>query len=296
MSFLTPEHKNKSSIANHIATIAIVLASYVLLGQIPLFIALVKASSNSTNILRVLQETYGLNVTFVLVLMPLVVTFFGLIFALKFIHKWEVRKVFTARKKFDFKRLIFGFLLWFGISILILWIGFNDKVEWNFNFEKFAPLFLLSFLLIPLQSAAEELFFRGYLIQWVGERNRKPWHEIIITGTIFGLLHISNPEIGELGEIALIYYVWTGFFLAILTILDDGLELPIGYHIANNLFAALIVTTDWQAFQTDALFIDKNLPEFSLEMMAYLLAGQAIFVFTFYKIYKWKVAKRANLY
>lgn len=288
MSFLQPQQNKKSTIGKHVATIAIVLACYVLIGQIPLLIAYVNAGNLSPDLFKVLQETYGLNVTFVLVMLPLIFALFGMLIAFKYILKWNVREVFTARKKVDFKRIAFGFLVWFSISFIILWIGLNDQFAWNLKWDKFLPLLGLSFLLIPLQCASEELFFRGYLMQLIGLQKNKPWHAVVFTSTLFGVLHIANPEIAALGTIALIYYIWTGFFLGILTVLDDGLELPLGYHIANNLFAALIVTTDWQAFQTDALLIDKNPPAFTLEIMAYLLAGQAIFVFVFYRIYKWR--------
>ena len=34
-----------------------------------------------------------------------------------------------------------------------------------------------------------------------------------------------------------------------MTLMDDGLELAIGFHAANNLFAALLVTADWTVFK-----------------------------------------------
>ena len=35
--------------------------------------------------------------------------------------------------------------------------------------------------------------------------------------------------------------------------MDDGLELAIGFHAANNLIAALLVTADWTVFQTESI-------------------------------------------
>ena len=43
------------------------------------------------------------------------------------------------------------------------------------------------------------------------------------------------------------------FSLGILTLMDDGLELALGFHAANNLITALLVTADWTAFQTDSI-------------------------------------------
>ncbi|MBN4058107.1 CPBP family intramembrane metalloprotease [Olleya sp. AH-315-K02] len=89
------------------------------------------------------------------------------------------------------------------------------------------------------------------------KRNSTP---LIITSTAFGLLHIANPEVEKLGYIILIYYIGTGFFLGITTLMDDGIELALGFHAANNFFVALLVTADWTAFQTHSIFKDISDP------------------------------------
>jgi hypothetical protein len=42
--------------------------------------------------------------------------------------------------------------------------------------------------------------------------------------------------------------------LGIMTLMDDGLELALGFHFGNNLLAATLVTSDWSALQTNAIF------------------------------------------
>lgn len=288
MSFLHPTREKKSTSSNYLMTIVTVLVAYVLVGQIPLFIGYKLADNQTSSLFETLQNNYGFTTTLVLIMMPLLVMFVGLIVSVKYIHKWKVLSIFNNRPKIDFKRIILSFLLWSGISFAIMWYGFNDAFVWNFNAEKFIPLALIALLIVPIQCAAEELFFRGYLFQSFGTKIKKGWLVVLVTGTLFGLLHISNPEVEQLGNVALIYYVWSGFFLGFLTLLDDGLEIPLGYHVANNLFATLIVTTDWQAFRTDALFVDQNPPSFTLELMLILLAGQLLFVAIFSKLYNWK--------
>lgn len=89
------------------------------------------------------------------------------------------------------------------------------------------------------------------------KRNSTP---LIITSLVFGLLHIANPEVEKLGYIILVYYIGTGFFLGITALMDEGLELSLGFHAANNLFTALLVTADWTAFQTHSVFKDISDP------------------------------------
>ena len=61
-----------------------------------------------------------------------------------------------------------------------------------------------------------------------------------------------------------------------------------GYHAVNNIFASLIVTNDWQAFHTDALFIDSSMPEFGMEHILTLVIIQPLLLFLFSKKYNWK--------
>jgi len=77
---------------------------------------------------------------------------------------------------------------------------------------------------------------------------------LIFTSVVFGLLHLSNPEVDKLGNIIMIYYIGTGFFLGILTLMDEGMELALGFHAANNLFIALLVTADWTALNTHSIY------------------------------------------
>ena len=288
MSFLNPNRTSKSSPQHFIFTLLLVLVAYVLVGQLPLLFAYFSLEDQSIDMLEALQRHYGLNTTFVLVMLPLVVTFFALVLGIKYIHKWSVLSVATVRKRIDFRRITLSFCCWFAILFVSTFITFNDQIVWNFKFSNFLILFLLSIVVLPIQCAAEELFFRGYLFQWVGTTIRKPFIVILITGSLFGLLHAGNPEVSVLGTFALIYYVWSGFFLGILAQIDQGLELPLGYHIANNLFATLIVTSNWQAFTTDAILLDTNPPSFTVETMLLLLVGQSLFLLIFAKIYQWK--------
>ncbi|MDC1186818.1 hypothetical protein N8079_03230 [Crocinitomicaceae bacterium] len=71
---------------------------------------------------------------------------------------------------------------------------------------------------------------------------------------------------------------------------DNGLELTIGYHFANNIFAAIVLTTNWQAFQTDALFMDTTPPVLGWEIFLSLFLFQPLFFFYFNKKYKWGVS------
>jgi uncharacterized protein len=142
---------------------------------------------------------------------------------------------------------------------------------------------------VPLQTSFEEYFFRGYLMQGIGSLAKNKWVPLIITSSVFGLLHIANPEIEKLGYILLVYYIGTGLFLGIITLMDDGIELALGFHLANNLFTALLVTADWTAFQTHSVLKDISEPEkagfFDVFLPVFIIFPIVLFVFA--KKYKW---------
>ena len=103
---------------------------------------------------------------------------------------------------------------------------------------------------------------------------------------LFWIFTLFQPE-EKLGLGIMIYYVMTGFFFGIITLLDEGIEIPIGLHIANNLVTALLVTADWTALQTESVFIDVNEPDLIKELVTYLTTYPLTLIF-FSKKYKWK--------
>jgi membrane protease YdiL (CAAX protease family) len=162
-----------------------------------------------------------------------------------------------------------------------------ENYEWNFNLEKFLMLALVGILLIPLQTSFEEYFFRGYLMQGLGIATKNRLFPLIFTSVVFGLLHIANPEVGKLGYGILVYYIGTGFFLGIITLMDEGLELALGFHAANNLITALLVTANWTVFQTDSVLIDLSEPALGMDVFVPVFVIFPIIVFIFAKKYKW---------
>ena len=117
---------------------------------------------------------------------------------------------------------------------------------------------------------------------------QRNWTPLLITSAIFGLLHIANPEIDKLGYSLLVYYIGTGLFLGIMTLMDEGTELALGFHAANNLFTALLVTSDWTAFQTHSILKDIAEPKLEfIDMVFPVFIMFPIILFIFSKVYKW---------
>ena len=120
---------------------------------------------------------------------------------------------------------------------------------------------------------------------------KRPWIGLFLTSFIFGCLHIFNPEVQKLGLGILIYYIGTGLFLGIITLMDEGIELALGFHAANNLITALLVTSSWTAFQTESILIDISDPSLVGETIISMLILYPLFYIYMYKKYKWSDLK-----
>ncbi|WP_405567395.1 CPBP family intramembrane glutamic endopeptidase [Polaribacter sp. Asnod6-C07] len=215
----------------------------------------------------------------------------ALLIWVKFIHKQTITSLTTSRKKIDWKRVFFAFFLWASITTFFVVIDFKmspENYQWNFDLDKFLNLVLIAVILIPLQTSFEEYFFRGYLMQGLGMVTKNRWFPLISTSLVFGLLHIANPEVAKLGYGILVYYIGTGFFLGIITLMDEGLELALGFHAANNLITALLVTADYTVFQTDSLLIDLSEPVLGADVFVPVFVIFPILIFIFTKVYKWQ--------
>jgi membrane protease YdiL (CAAX protease family) len=290
MPFSSPFQPANNRFQDYLFSLLLITGAYVL-GNLPALFIYTALDSGSGDLFEVLQAGVGKTMTFALLLAPWVFVFFGVLLATKYILKWPVTFVFTNRERLDFKRISVGFFLWLIISLVTFFFTFNEQVILNFDAGKFIPLLAVSVVVLLLQCAAEELVFRSFLLKWLGRRTSNVVIPVLVTGTIFGLLHGSNPEVEALGNIALVFYIGTGIFLGLIAILDDGLELTIGFHFANNLFAALIVTSNWQVFQTDAVFIDYNPPSFDLIDFLTVFGGQLVFFLVCWKVYRWNLRK-----
>ncbi|MDB2418737.1 CPBP family intramembrane metalloprotease, partial [Flavobacteriaceae bacterium] len=145
----------------------------------------------------------------------------------------------------------------------------------------------VAIVFMPLQTSLEELLFRGYYMQGLALWIKNKWAPLIIMSVVFGLLHGLNPEIEKLGYIALVFYIGTGLFFGVVSLMDEGIELAMGMHAVNNILAALFVTTDWTVFQTEALFIDISEPSLGAEMFLPVVVLYPIVFLILSKKYGW---------
>jgi membrane protease YdiL (CAAX protease family) len=150
---------------------------------------------------------------------------------------------------------------------------------------------IVSIIFIPIQTATEELLFRGYLMQGFGIAFKNGILPLIITSIMFGLMHGTNPEVKTHGLLVMMpYYILFGAFLGVLTLLDEGSELAMGIHCANNLISALLISSKNSVLQTDAMFFTSVENPFA-EFLSWIVMAIICFFILFkkYKLSNWNL-------
>lgn len=186
----------------------------------------------------------------------------GLFLGVKFVQKRPVLSLLTANRTFRWKRLLFAALLVWIIGGLTTWVGQitgASPVKFVFDPSRFWAYLPVTLLLIPLQSATEEITLRGFANQGLGQFIKNPWIVFIITSAAFASLHLGNPEVAETVKehslfTAMAGYFMFGMFASLMTYIDGGLEAAIGMHAANNVFAASVVGYDSSALPVPTIF------------------------------------------
>ena len=263
------------------------------LGQIPLSLYII-SQSDLVGEFTSHQDLFSKlpsNLALFLILLPFAVVLPFIYLVVTRLHQRSFISLITPRDQVDYNKILFSFFLWGTVSALMVifdYIMSPEDYVWNFKPLTFLILLLISVVMIPLQTSMEELIFRGYLMQGFGVLFKNRLMPLLITSILFGFLHIWNPEIDKLGIHLIWYYIGTGLFLGVITLMDEGLELALGFHAANNLVSALLVTASWTAFQTESLLIDNSEPLLGMELIITFVVIYPLLAIIFAKKYKWK--------
>jgi len=295
MGFIEQAYKGKNEWWRFALGFLIIFFGWQFIGIIPLFIVAFNASDDYVQLMESSANAFSdlgidSNLYLFVILLMFVFGLLSLLVVVKKIHDRSMTSLITSRVQMDWKRYIFGFWFWFLISVAFLVVDYAlypDHYIFNFKPLPFAILVLVSFILIPLQTSFEELLFRGYFMQGLGIWFKNAAVPLIITSVGFGLMHSFNPEVEKLGWLILIYYIGTGFLFGIITLMDEGTELALGMHAANNVVAAVFVSMNWAAFQTEALFKDISEPSVGVQMFIPVFVMYPLVILFLSKKYGW---------
>jgi uncharacterized protein len=265
------------------------------IGGIPLGIVMItNAVQNGTDLASVSNpadlSAYGidLNLGLALMMLPFIVCLLILLLLFKPFHQRNYKTLFSGAVKIRWKRFFSAAFIWASLLAVYLFVDYSldpDNFTLNFELNSFLILVVISLIFIPFQASYEEILYRGYLAQGIATLTKNRMLVILIPAVIFGLSHAINPEVEEFGFwLAMPQYILFGIFFGLITVLDDGIEIAMGAHTANNFFLSLMVTHEASALQTPALFVQGNI-DAAKDLLVMLVVG-VIFVAIMAKIYR----------
>lgn len=176
-------------------------------------------------------------------------TFWGLWFGVWTAARLLSKRAFLSIISHDRRARLGQFVVGMGLAAGYLAAGmvlsvFSGSAPQRSNLQ--IETWLLSLVplavLIFLQSAGEELFFRGYLTQQLAARVRHPAVWGLLPSLGFGFAHASNGG-GDLAFGA--YYIVAASVLGLVMTATvwrtGGLSAAMGFHFVNNIGALLVV-------------------------------------------------------
>jgi membrane protease YdiL (CAAX protease family) len=201
--------------------------------------------------------------------LPLIAALFV---AVRFIHQRPFLTLITTHSRIDLKRvgLGFGFFLTLVIAASVIEaLLFPGRYQFTWDAEEFLKFVPFALVLVPIQTTAEELLFRGYVLQGVGVATGRPIIAATISSVLFMVLHLANPEVQTDLFLLPAYYFGVGLLLALVTLRDNRLELAIGAHTAINLFVFLFANYVGSVLPSPAVFTVSELdPQYALVSFA----------------------------
>ena len=281
-----------------IMIIAIFLATQ--LGSFPLaMVASIKVITDGIELNTSTLTTFKLlgidpNIGLMLLALTFVTGMLAYILLFKPLHHRKVIDSITGRNAFDWKRFFFAVFIWGSFMIISFFIGYMSNpgnFVLQFDPGKFIVLIFVSVVFIGIQSTFEEVVFRGYFMQGLGVLFKNAWIPVILTSVVFGLMHYANPEVTKFGAAILLpQYILLGLVFAVTVVMDEGLEIAIGVHVANNVLTSLLVTHESSVLKTTAIFSAKEIdPVYSLYE---LIITSALFLAIMAYKYKWSNIKK----
>ncbi len=176
-------------------------------------------------------------------------TFWGLWFgvwaAVRLLHKRSLWSVVSAEPRLHLGQFAVGMLLaagYVGVGMALTSLSGVAPQRSSLPLESWLTSLAPLAVLIFLQSAGEELFFRGYLAQQLAAWVRHPLVWGLLPSICFGIAHAANG--GSDVQFAA-YYVVAATMLGLVmmaTVWRTGnLAAAMGFHFINNIGALLVV-------------------------------------------------------
>jgi len=181
----------------------------------------------------------------------------GLWLVLRFVHHRSLRSVIapTGRVHWgNYMRAVAFIIVFAGVTSLPVLL--NAEFTQQLSLSQWLPWLAPALLLIFLQTATEELVFRGYLMQQLAARFHSRWVWWVLPAVLFGALHYNPLVYGDNTWLVIAAAVLSGLIFGDITARSGDLSIALGLHFANNLTVILLLGVPGQ-LSSLSLFLQK---------------------------------------
>lgn len=242
--------------------IVVIIIFWQIIGAVPLtalFVWVTEDGDPGTNVDLSTLQFEGIDTLwpYLAINFTLLAMLVGVLLTVRLVHGRPILSLITPHERINWRRIAQGFGVYF---VLIAAVTFGealfkpDEYQFTFDWRQFLIFLPIAILVTPLQATAEELLFRGYLMQGMGLLARHAAVPVVGSAVLFMAAHLANPEVGEHAYLIPLLYLLLGLFLAFITVKSNSLELAIGVHAANNLFTVLIMNYVNSALPSPSIF------------------------------------------
>ncbi|MDO5092688.1 MAG: type II CAAX endopeptidase family protein [Propionibacteriaceae bacterium] len=151
---------------------------------------------------------------------------------MRHVHHLGLRWTASVQPGMRWRYLVICVLAAAIVLNLVLWVGPEGR---NMSWQEAQPQWCAYLAIVaigsPLQAAAEEVFFRGYLQQTIGSVTGRAWVGVVVASLVFAFMH------GGQNSALFVHRLGFGLIAGWLVVATGGLEAAIAVHIVNNLMA-----------------------------------------------------------
>ena len=152
-----------------------------------------------------------------------------------FLEELPWRSLGASFDKRWLRDLIIGSVVGFTTLALAVWIAIVGR-GLSFSLNRIAPAAVLrsmigSGMLLVVAAFAEEAMFRGYALQTLS-RAKLAWLGVLLTLVLFGIAHVTNPNV--VPGFTFANTCLAGLWFAVAYLRTRSLWLPLGLHWAWN--------------------------------------------------------------
>ncbi len=148
---------------------------------------------------------------------------------------------------------------------------------------------LPALFLVFVQIMAEEMLFRGYLLQQLRARFRSVWIWAVLPSLVFGALHFDPATYGNNAYLYVLNTTVMGVIACLVTIRTGNLGAAAGLHFGNNAYMTLLgIEGDLDGFSLLSTSLDLRGGYAAYSM----LLQTALIIIAFALWWRWMIRKR----